>query len=426
MLIETTGPTALSDFWRRIQNKELTLPAHQRADVWPKEKIEGWFKSIREASEDNGLLSGMITTYRIKSASKSRNRYINDGAQRIVFNLPKFQDRCSSQKEFDDILSKVKITEQSVVYDNEEEAINNFIDLNKGTICTPFELTRSIFVAHLSSNTMFETVWDPIFNQLNTVVSDSLVRIGCKNDVIRTPQNSREMIHKKMRDNLLLFYIFLTEDASRIRYKPASSSIKDWESQTKVETELASLFKRKGAPWVTKRLESFRLFLERATSFYHQIWIETISETEAPTPVHIRWWFQVYLALNHSKMKVANIRKFTKALIAQTKGKTTLYYGGEDRKHSSIGLGDLSKITAVFNILGLSELNSDVPIKCKKSKSLRVGYVNSHINAYSAHGDGETVPENAVENAARSARDMTPDEKSKLKKLKAPKQTNHN
>ena len=115
MEISQTTQISLLDLYRRIQNKELLLPDHQRSNVWPKSKKQAWYASIRDAAENRSTLSGMITVYRLASEPRTPVRQMNDGAQRIHFGLAEFRQTFSSQEEFENTLSKAYNPEHCAV-----------------------------------------------------------------------------------------------------------------------------------------------------------------------------------------------------------------------------------------------------------------------------------------------------------------------
>jgi len=75
----------------------------------------------------------------------------------------------------------------------------------------------------------------------------------------------------------------------------------------------------------------------------------------------------------------------------------------------------MAKISRVCEILDVSLEKSN--IRRKPTTNTKAGFVQSHVKAFSASGDGETLIENAVENEARVNRDMTPEEEERLRSL---------
>lgn len=175
MEVLSTNIVYLHELYKQVHKKSLVLPLHQRNDAWPEDRIQEWHERIKLG----GFIPGLITTYRLKDEDRLKDpSKLNDGAQQVIFQLEKFKDKCASDKEFEDYLRECKITQQDVIYDDMQEAIKEFFALNaKGTTCTPFELTKGIFVSKLSS---YEIIWAPIFSELHEIISACLTRVGCK------------------------------------------------------------------------------------------------------------------------------------------------------------------------------------------------------------------------------------------------------
>lgn len=418
MKVILTHQTALIDIYRRIQRNHLVLPPHQRKDVWPGKRKEEWFVQVKRG----GQISGMVTTYSIEDSNYESGGpkvlYINDGAQRLFFALPALRALFISQAEFEEVLIDSYITEQQVIYADEKEAIKEFFALNAtGTMCTPYELTRGIFVAGLKNYT---TVWSPIFDSIKVVVNTAIDRVGCKQEDENT---DREKTHKRYRDNLGLFHRFITGDKSKHRaFKVGSAHIDmgNWEKETALETDLCSIFATMGPEKVKKAVKDFGNVITQYTTFYRQIWSELSPKLTAPANVHFRWWLLIALLFKNINVNIEVLREFTQKLIVATGGKSTIYYKTSDgvQKNCNAGLGSLNILTVAIKALGMSWDQIDgVKIRDRDNTILLPGAAHSHINAFSAYGNGPTLPENSLENSKRVNRDMTREEIDRLTAL---------
>jgi hypothetical protein len=416
MNIQATQLTSLSDLYRRHRKNLIVVPPHQRGDCWTDAKKLSWWETIKKG----GTLSGMITTYQLASEAGDGNKVykINDGVQRIVCGLPQFRTWVGDPDEADDYLANARINEQIVTYDDEAETISAFFILNAtGTMCTPLELTKSLFVSGLTD---YEQVWEPMFEKIFSVVDSCLVRAG---STLEHPKKQRVLHHKRRRDSLCLFYRFLTRDTGRNdRFKVAATCLDMTKCAVSelLESKLCAVLSSLGAKQVEEKIEEFERRLNALTAFYIQIWKEQTSVLRAPNNVHLRWWLMAALWMHNVEASTQMLREFTTKIIAETRGRTTLYYERDGQKKScNFGLGNLTNLTTILRAvdLDLPKVLNSKPKRKKVNDQLLPGVVHSHINAFSANGEGETVPENALENLHRLNRDMTVHEAARLRDI---------
>jgi len=317
MRIQRNPETSLGTLYRRIIAKDLILPPHQRSDVWSNHKKERWFEDLRKTAIRRGTVSGMITVYRLKAEEDETVQKINDGAQRVYFNLPKFKETFASEEEFLATIDNIFIIVQEVIYEDLAEAIEQFYMLNKGTVATPYELTRGKFVEKLED---YETTWEPILENIRIVVERALDRIGVKKG-----KEGRETVHKRLRENFVLFYIYSSDNPERTSYKASKGEITDWNKDARIEMWLANKFSEIKSEQSKQLVKRFESFIDKATAFYSQIWDENMTKNTAPYGTHFRWWVEVYTLLQREGYQLDSIREFTKEFILSSKGKSTIY-----------------------------------------------------------------------------------------------------
>lgn len=195
------------------------------------------------------------------------------------------------------------------------------------------------------------------------------------------------------------------------------SNIKNWAEETRLETTLAELLSKYSSGGIKKQMKGFQKTLDECTALYHTIWQKNKTSTgEAPANCHFRWWLHLALHFKHNKFKLNSLKKFTKLLITKDGGTTTIHYKDDHKqnKHLNTGLSNLTVFTTIARAYGM-DAEEFKPIKRDSStKSLVPGYANSHIKAVAKHGNGMTVPEDAISNRERLNRDMTQTEQKNL------------
>jgi hypothetical protein len=425
---------------RFFEMKTLHLPSHQklRGSVWPKTKQARWWNTILT----NNIVPGCIITYRIKN-DPNQIIYINDGANRIVHSLISFERYCKTHNiNFKDALQRCSITEQSVIYDNDQEAIDHYVSLQMGTLATPFEVLTTRFIISLDN---YELDWEPLFGKSNTLGSDNWDGIedldlndfnistngpdaskdekGVLHECVEThlkalnckPRKSREEVHKTYRDNLAMFVRYVSRDDSRWSPKVALSKLNpaSVSNPQTLENKAAEIFNRLGNIEIRKQLKKFDSFLEEKKALFKQIWLSERHPVEAPSDTAVRWWFTLCIWHRNCNYIPESLIEFTTNWINTYHGKTTMIYQSKSGIRTNTNT-QLSQIGAISQVMQACEYSLErfcrKPIARKKCLNLEAGFVNSHISAHSHNPDGETIPENAYTNRYRGNRDMTEEE----------------
>jgi hypothetical protein len=112
-----------------------------------------------------------------------------------------------------------------------------------------------------------------------------------------------------------------------------------------------------------------------------------------------------------------DLRSFTECLIKHTNGKTSVFYQGKTSLcNCNTQLSNLSNLNMISKAIGLTgDIFSSKPCRVKPVGDLVPGAHWSHIKSYASIGDGEVLPENALENLSRSDDDMTEEEEKRLR-----------
>jgi hypothetical protein len=385
------------------------LPDHQRILVWDKKKIKDWFKDIIQLhKEGGGEMPGCIIIY--KGPNDPSKTYLNDGAQRAYWTILKFIDYCK-QKDLDwkEILTDVNITVQEVEYKNIDEAIRNFIRINYGTAATPYELTRTMFCSRIAD---FKDYWEPRLAKVHQAVETGLNSLGCKTED-RDEANQRELAHKRMRDEHHMFWKFLSGDQSQFSPQVSIGTLKSdsWKKQTKLEEGLLEELMELGHANLEDAIAAFERFVDFNIALYKQIWEQTMPAADRPGNVHIRWWLIVSIYCKNNNISTDSLREFTERFIKYTEGRTTIFYDNPNGKqcNTNTSMSKLQQLGMVSKIIEATLIPKDAR-KATSNRMLKKGFVKSHVNSFSAHGNGQVIAENAIENANRSARDMTKEE----------------
>lgn len=404
-------PLHLYSIYRHFDEGRWFLPTHQRKLVWDKKKIAKWFKDIIQMHKDGGgILPGCVMIYSLPGSNKI---YLNDGAQRVYWTILQFIDYCKANElDWKEILNSVQITVQTVAYKSINEAIKGFIQINFGTTATPYELARTMMCEKLEN---FSTSWEPRLFKIQCIVKDALLSMQAETED-REDADKRDLAHKRIRDELHLFWKFISKDKTQWSPQVALSNLRpdQWDKHTKLERQLTDLLNKIGPVEADIRIAAFSKFIQEQAALYKQVWAELKPEADRPANVHMRWWLAVAIYLTNNDLD-HHLRIFTESLIKHSEGRTSVFYVNEKGKqcNCNTAMSKLQQLGMISKILGIEF--SPKPKRKKSKRLLRKGFVHSHIQAHAHHGDGKTIAENAIENRHRGGRDMTEDEEKRCK-----------
>lgn len=443
MQVEKTEKISLSDLYLRYQMGlgmtmasnglialPVTKPSHQRDSRWSIKKRKKWIASIEKASKEPGqTVPGMITLYHIRdewTRVTLDNKIIipekiNDGIQRTIYTIQWYINLCESKKTDPwPLLKSVKITYQKLIYDNNTEAFNHFIEMNSlGTACTAKELTEALLSNELGDS--WVTTWKPKLLYVSKLISKSLIYVTGKTDNDENTEKSDNYtikVHKRLRDDMGLLYRFLSEDLSRRKYDTGRQTIRleQLGDHKLLEKQLCVLFLAQGSVKIDERIKKFEELLKSGQAFLFQIWNECgMGIGRSPCCTFVRWWLSFYIYFKNHNCKPDQLRTFTKALIMKCSGKTTIPYGVNN--HVNLSTGNLSQLGVLCQALGLPDDFITKPTRPPVTNHNRAGFHESHIVPHSVNGNNVTLPENSIENLSRGANTMNDETVKTLQQL---------
>ena len=413
------------------QEKALFLPEHQkiRGDVWPDKKKQEWWEKIEstyqlsrkgEGRHNVPQLSGLITTYQLADDPKGI-LYLNDGANRTIHSILAYISHCkNTNKDYETTLKNVQITEQQLIYNNKEEAIQDYIDLNsKGTVATPYEILACKFISGLDD---YATIWEPIFKQMHEIIDTNLLVIGYKG------KGKREKAHKIKRDNLAMVARFASKDTSR--WSPnVTTPLIDFNNKnhTSAEDKLLQICKELGAYKMKQVLVEMDRFLQDKIAYYRAVQHEFGRHNEVNTLTTIRWWLTIAMYHHNNDFIPDTLLKLTRKTFELHQGKTTMIWKQKpdqnESSHVNTRLQHLANLSTVMKALGMTvdEFETTKEFRKKITQKLIPGLVHSHIQPFIQNGNGPTLIENAFENRIRGAKPMTEDEIQRINKTNEPR-----
>jgi hypothetical protein len=409
-------PTHLFEIHRHFEEGRWFLPTHQRKLVWEDRKIKNWFKTLKEIHRNGGgTVEGCVIIYQLPGETKI---YLNDGAQRVRWTILKFIEHCKAEElDWKEILSSVKITVQAVEYKDIKDAIQGFIQINFGTTATPYELTRTMMCERMED---FANSWEPRLNKIQVIIKEALLKVNADIED-REGASSRDLSHKRIRDEMHLFWKFVSKDDTQWSPQVALSHLKpdQWIKHTELEDQLIYELLILGPVGMDSQLESFKKFVDEQVGLYQQIWSEVQPSVKRPANVHMRWFLASAIYFRNNNL-MSQFPEFTEKLIRHSEGRTSLFYTNEEGKNCNCNTA-MSKLQQLGMISGIIGFNFVAKPRRKRSKNLlKKGFVESHINSFSRNGNGPTLAENAVENRMRSAAPMTQEEIARLKAVNNP------
>jgi hypothetical protein len=415
ILLENT-PQSLYTIKKHFDEGRWALPEHQRKLVWGASKQKEWFNDIVKIHEaGGGTVVGCVVIYQIKGSTDER-KWLNDGAQRVFWTIKKFIEKCNEKGvDYKEILQNVSITVQRVEYNSSYEAIKDFIKINFGSTATPYELTRTMLCHELNN---FSEFWEPRLEKVQQIIKECFVRLGTDVED-RSNVEKREQSHKRIRDELHLFWKFISGDKSRWSPRVGLSTLKpdQWEVESEIERRLIDCLSKLSLNEIDKKIKSFEKWMIEQTALYEEIWNKVKNFAEAPANVHLRWWFLVAMFFRNTN-RDHNLREFTNKLISNCDGRTSLFYKNKNKQecNCNIAMSQLSKLGQICTIID-SKFPEPKEKRKKEKNQLKPGFVHSHVLSYSLHGNGPTLIENAKDNRLRGSAPMTQSEKTRLDKL---------
>lgn len=395
------------------------IPSHQRKLAWSKSTIDKWISKLVSAYNEGGIfLPGAILTYTTQTELKYTQTdkkkyipiYINDGAQRSLWVNQKLYEYCKKEDlDFKEILSSIKIQVQRKNYADQKEAIKDFLEQNIQTGVTPYEMGRTRLCDTFSDYSSF---WEPRIERVHDIIRSALIEVGIQVEKLENNDDRRETLHKRKRDDLHLFWKFISKDKSLYSPDVGANRIKRPETALDLEDKLSKILLEIGAKKIDQEIERFNKQVDLSAALYRQTFSKIHNDNRAPAETNFRWWLLARIYFLNKKWPIRSLNKFTKLLIEKSRGKSSLYYKDKNKEQATcnMALAKIKLISTVSKIIKFDIESLEKKKPRKKSDGLnRRGIHDSHIVSYAENGK-ETIPEAGLLNMSRGAALMTSEE----------------
>lgn len=390
---QTDQPYELGLLVERVERGLIVHPPHQRDFVWTEEKKRAWIARITVPREK---AVGCIVTYQIADGHDSPV-YVNDGWQRLCATREFKADPTKygiSREDADIILSSYSITVQHRHYPSHVEALRDFQGLNLGTSLTPYEFYRGVF----TNMPNYEALWRPIIDELHDAMQHN-ARLCNKPKAIQT--------HQLYRHDYALLHRFLADTSDLVSYERlASLDVRPSLSPKVVERRLCDLLLTMDPSDVSKQCRRLLQIVSEETALFEEVYTST-DDLHGKVMSHTlyRWLLDIAVWRRASQIPVARWETFVRRLIVWSEGTPSVRDYADEKRRMTIGLGQASNLRKVCAFIG-SDLWEELPKRPPRSPLIRSGYDVSHVQPFSTHGNGATVPEPASLNRARGAKPM--------------------
>jgi hypothetical protein len=377
------------DFKRGI----IRIPSFQREFVWKDEKRKGFVNRLLEGKKPIGV----ICIYEL-NGDDARSVWLNDGLQRLSTCIELLENPVKygfvDEEESKNLLKSYTFSVQHRTYDDHDEALQDYQDINQGTPLTP----KEFYQGDITNIPNYENTWKPRIEQLNEMIKSAILRCGA------SMSKARKVEHQYLRHNLELFYRMAVSDKSANDYYLGNQI----NGKTPIEKHFRDLLVEntvKPENWdeIIKQLENT---LNATSAEIQDIWNVPENRGLFPDAKLIRWLFDISIWRKKNNIPVDSWLDFVRKALFHEKGKSSIYEG---RKYL-ISLGELSLLRRVCGVLD-SKMFDHAPNRRtqKRPKNAKPGYDMSHIIPFSLAGEGPTTMEPASINRARGNRGIITD-----------------
>lgn len=393
------GPT-ISFLVYQYRSGDIEKPPHQREIVWSEEHKKNWIARL------NGEVppTGVIVTYQTKE--NPRKTYLNDGWQRLstcIDYLDNPEKYGHTEEHAKHILSKAVLPVQHRVYPTQDAAVEDFQNLNGGTLLTPYEFYHGILTCMHS----YDLTWLPFLTELNRTVLSigrSILSSGSISAAMRTARNTR---HKWFRDDYALFLRFVSRSSAMTSYEDVSIGTPTPNRSNLVEHKLRRWLESAGKDKAEQEFAKFSKTVARETRIIEKALREAIEENGSIVMGMYRWLLHFSIWKRHSQMPNSDWMVFIMGILKCSGGGTSIQDLSDPRIKSNIRLGRIGRRLEICRIIGFDpEKLRPRPRKYNKTPLPGEGIDRSHKEPFSTHGDGEVILEPASINRARGARSI--------------------
>lgn len=381
----------------KYQRGVWVLPEHQREFVWDNAKVQAWIDRLAVAVEDRGRKPvGVIVTYQIADGHPSPI-FINDGSQRVRATLSALQSPEAfgyNQKTVEEILNAINISVQHRHYRSQDEALEDFQLLNMGTALTPREMCKGI----LANHPQYKIVWEPLFNRFHEVMR----RVG--GGFVVEPDINRRVKHKFERHDFSIIVRWLGNPLGDHRRVATMELRKELIDKGEViETELRRICHTLKPEELRSEIDNLIGHIQRQAALSRTIWEEVRPQIgTAMSATLFRWMVDVSIWVRKTGVPQNEWEEFVRQLLTHTQGTAIAQHPQEMRRRVTLGLGSITKLNSVCEIIGSSLYRNRPPRQRSRTPKLK-GFDESHVRPFSTHGNGPTVVEPASRNRARGA-----------------------
>lgn len=366
----------------------LRIPQFQRLDVWDKMRKVGWSRAIKAR-----VTIPAFFKYDIEGKGIY---YLADGCQRLYTTLQILQSPEEygfvTFEEVDFHISNCDISIVEMSCKSHDQGYQHFVSLNsKGTILMPMDVHKGKLV---SENALAPSNW--IYGNINHWMRERM------SIIVRRPNKPKsKALNAEIRSNLALLLQYLSKTDKRTFWNVASLS--DSSNETPVEQLLAEFIAQMGRDEIEDQIGYFLDFISQSVQLIKAaIAKKNGKEGHAISPGLARHLLHFCVYCRNTKFPNKDKIAYVEGIInVSSTGNARLVLqdkNGVIIDSPNIQSDSLSKTGQLCEFLGINWEKKDTR---KSHSALLKGMENSHFEAFSKVGNGETFPEAAPYNRMR-------------------------
>jgi len=384
---------------------EIRKPRHQRDKVWGQSKRDDWIERIK--NKKLGAPIGVIVTYQLNDGSPSP-RWLNDGYQRVSATLEYLANPLrhnDSESKAIKVVKATRIPKQHRHYENHDDALKDFQNINKGTSLTPYEYYHGV-LAYMDH---YDNLWEEFIKRIHSVIQKYKSSFVNRRGGRRT---GRDTEHIHLRDDYAIFLRFAKREKGFINYKVSSTKIAKVDIRKIVEGNLRELLKGSNIDEMNKVLNNLERLVDGQTALIRDIWVNKLNEdvgTSSNLSLY-RWLLHCAIWKTNNNIPHDPWELFLEKALHYSNGTTSFpqVSNGKTLRGGSANTGSLSDLRKIARIIDVDIfIYYDGEIKrINKSNKNLPGIDESHVLPFADYGEGETVPEPSLRNRSRGKAPM--------------------
>jgi len=375
---------------QRLDEKSLQVPAFQREYIWTGPRLLEWMKTV-----ENGKAIGVLVTYQIKGSGPV---FLADGLQRLTatnyfLKNPVGHGRSYGPDQARKYCENFSITVQHRHYEDHEEAMRAFQNLNKGTPTTPAEFHKG----EIASSVVGKEAYSRIPQVVATMETQRLGRKSL----------GRKKRSTQLRDALGLFYQYSNQYEGTTFWQISKEQPNDEGAGDSIESLLMQHLQGWTLQQLKERIGAFGRFLAGEMALLDSLVDETNQRGKAASPTFLRWIMHLAIWRKNNGRPITIYQEFLRSLLLLLNEYNT--FTSSFVLPNTTPLFRLTLATdSLSNLARLCEyLDSPLMNQQRRRSTPRVsGYDDSHIVPFSVGGNGQTVAEPAALNRSRGAKPM--------------------